>query len=202
MVVFGSIALFSLHARGSSLRQHSRQQARSSVLTIIVQSGSYDAGSPTAVVCSREMVSCGNRELYAVVEWMPAVMLVQCAHWIFVFYLSNWVVVSLFLRDVGGSFRWRELLPTALTVSTSFHLYRYHSTFIALLLRVIVLLLPRLAPSPGVYYIVSDDRVPRMIPDHSNTSKSEVVRYRRGLPQVVSWPGCLKRPYSLFRKFS
>ena len=37
MVVFGSIALFSLHARGSSLWQHSRQQARSSVLTITVR---------------------------------------------------------------------------------------------------------------------------------------------------------------------
>ena len=34
MEVVGSIALFSLHARWSSLRQHSRQQARSSVLTI------------------------------------------------------------------------------------------------------------------------------------------------------------------------
>ena len=30
-------ALFSLHARGSSLRQHSKQQARSSVLTITVR---------------------------------------------------------------------------------------------------------------------------------------------------------------------
>ena len=37
IVLFGSIALFSLHARGSSLRQHSRQQARSSVLTITVR---------------------------------------------------------------------------------------------------------------------------------------------------------------------
>ena len=36
-VVSGSIALVSLHARGSSLRQHSIQQARSSVLTITVR---------------------------------------------------------------------------------------------------------------------------------------------------------------------
>ena len=56
-LVFGSIDLFSLHARGSSLREHSGQQARSSVLTITVRFG---ARSPTAVVCSRELVSCGN----------------------------------------------------------------------------------------------------------------------------------------------
>ena len=66
-------------------------------------------------------------------------------------YLSNWVVVSLFVWDAGGSFRWRNLLPTALAVSTSFHLYRYYSMFRALLLRVIVLLLhprpPRLGPA-------------------------------------------------------
>ena len=37
MVFFGSIALFSLHARGSSLGQHSKQQACSSVLTITVR---------------------------------------------------------------------------------------------------------------------------------------------------------------------
>ena len=35
---------------------------------------SYGAGSPTAVVCSRELVSCGNGGLYAVVEWIPAAM--------------------------------------------------------------------------------------------------------------------------------
>ena len=38
----------------------------------------------------------------------------------------------------GVSAGWRNLLPTALTVSTSFHLYRYYSMFIALLLRVIL----------------------------------------------------------------
>ena len=37
IVVFGSIALVSLHARGSSLLQHSRHQARSSVLTVTVR---------------------------------------------------------------------------------------------------------------------------------------------------------------------
>ena len=36
-VVFGSIALVSLHARQSSLWQHSRQQARSSILAITVR---------------------------------------------------------------------------------------------------------------------------------------------------------------------
>ena len=76
----------------------------------------------------------------------------------FVFYLSNWVV-SLLLRDVGRSFRWRNLLPMAPTVSTSFHLYGYYSLFIARLLRVVLLLLPPPAPSSGAYYTVSDDRV-------------------------------------------
>ena len=38
--------------------------------------GSYGAGSPTAVVCSRELVSCGNGGtlVYAVVEWIPVAM--------------------------------------------------------------------------------------------------------------------------------
>ena len=87
-----------------------------------------------------------------------------------VLYLSDWVVVFSFLGDGGGSFRWRNLLPTALTVSTTFHLYRYYSMFIALLIRVIALLLPPLPPSPGAYYTVSDDRVPQVVPDHSNSS--------------------------------
>ena len=42
--------------------------------------------------------------------------------------------------------------------------------FIALLLRVIPLLLPPLTPSSGAYYTVSDDRVPQMVPDRSNSS--------------------------------
>ena len=33
-----------------------------------------------------------------------------------------------------------------------------------------------------------------MVPDHSNASKSEVVRYRWGLSQTVSLPGCLRDP--------
>ena len=86
------------------------------------------------------------------------------------FYYSNWVVAFLFLGDVGGSFRSRNLLPTALTVSTSFHLYGYYSLFIARLLGVILLLLPHQAPSSGASYTVADDQVPQMVPDHSNSS--------------------------------
>ena len=74
---------------------------------------------------------------------------------------------------MGGSLRWRNLLQTALTVSTTFHLYRYYSMFIALFLRVIVLLLPPLGPSPGPHYMVSDDRVPQMVADHSNSANSQ-----------------------------
>ena len=73
--------------------------------------------------------------------------------------------------------------------------------FIALLFRVFVLLIPPLAPSPGTYYTVSDDRGPQMVPDHSNSSKSEVVRYRCGVPQSVSWPGCLTDPIPSFASF-
>ena len=80
------------------------------------------------------------------------------------FYYSNWVVAFLFLGDVGGSFRSRNLLPTALTVSTSHHQYRYYSLFIARLLSVILFLLPPQAPSSGAYYTVSDDRVPKWSP--------------------------------------
>ena len=46
--------------------------------------------------------------------------------------------------------------------------------FVVLLLRVMVLLLSPLRPSSGAYCTVSDDRVPQMVPDHSNFSKSEV----------------------------
>ena len=73
---------------------------------------------------------------------------------------------------------------------------------VSLLLCVIVLLHLFLAPSPGAYYTVSDDRVPQMVPDHSKSSKSEVVRYGCGLPQTVCWPGSLRDPsHSYFRKW-
>ena len=101
----------------------------------------------------------------------------------------------------GREFPLCYLLPTALTVSTSFHLYRYYSMFIALLLRVIFLLLPPLAPSSGAYYTISDDRVPQMVPNHSNFSISEVVRYRCGLPQTISWPDCFRDPIPSFPSF-
>ena len=78
VLLFSAIALVSLHPRGASLRQHSREQARSPVLTILC--GSYGAGSSTAVVCSRDV---GTGELYAVVDWIPVAMLVQFAHWTF-----------------------------------------------------------------------------------------------------------------------
>ena len=39
---------------------------------LTITCGSYSAGSPTAVLCSRELVSCGNGETHAVVEWIPA----------------------------------------------------------------------------------------------------------------------------------
>ena len=45
------------------------------------------------------------------------------------------------------------------------------------------------------------DRVPQMVPDHSNSSKSEVVRYRCGLPQTASWPGGLRDPVPSFASF-
>ena len=58
LVVFGSIALVSLRARGSSLRQHSRQQARPSILTIAVR-----------------FVRCRQTgELYAVVKFVVVVV--------------------------------------------------------------------------------------------------------------------------------
>ena len=40
-----------------------------------------------------------------------------------------------------------------------------------------------------------------MVPDHSNSSKSEVVPYRFGLPQTVSWLGCLRDPIPSFASF-
>ena len=73
--------------------------------------------------------------------------------------------------------------------------------FIAILLRVIVLLFPSLVPSSGAYYTVKDDRVHQMVPDHSNSYKSEVVRYRCGLPQTVCWPGCLREPIPTVASF-
>ena len=58
MVDFGSIALYSLHARGrlsDSIPDSKRVRLR-----IRLPCGSYGAGSPTAVVCGRNLVSCGN----------------------------------------------------------------------------------------------------------------------------------------------
>ena len=44
-------------------------------LPLYTTCGSYGVGSPTAVVCSRDLVSCvGTGELYAVIEWIPAAM--------------------------------------------------------------------------------------------------------------------------------
>ena len=96
-------------------------------------------------------------------EWYP---LRGLLYRVFVFYLLNRVIVF-FLRRVGGSFRWRNLLPTSLMVSTSFYLpgiYRYYSMFIALLLRVILLLPTPLASSSGAYYTVSMTEFPKWSP--------------------------------------
>ena len=69
----------------------------------------------TAVVGSRELVSCGNRGttcmMYLVVEWIPAAMRVHFAHWI----ISR---VPL-LRIVR--FRWKSVvLPGRILISLGF----------------------------------------------------------------------------------
>ena len=70
MVVFGSVALFSLHARGR--HSDSTPDSRRVRMCSRLPCGSYGAGSPTAVAASWLVVGTG--ELYAVVEWIPAAM--------------------------------------------------------------------------------------------------------------------------------
>ena len=57
MVVFGSIAL---HCIPAGRHSDSIPDSRRVRVCSRLPSGSYGAGSPTAVVCSREVVSCGN----------------------------------------------------------------------------------------------------------------------------------------------
>ena len=84
---------FLLHVCGSSLWQHSRQQVCSYLVSTTIACFSYGAGSTPdskynsrctgkLVVSSHELVSCGNkRNSDAVVEWIPAAILVQFASW-------------------------------------------------------------------------------------------------------------------------
>ena len=76
MVVFGSIALFSLHMMAAGRHSDSTPDSRRVRLCSRLPCGSYGAGSPTAVVfVAASWLVVGTGENYAaVVEWMPAAM--------------------------------------------------------------------------------------------------------------------------------
>ena len=75
MVIVFLVPLLLFHCMLAGRHSDSTPDSRRVRLYSRLRCGSYGgAGSPTAVVCSRELVSCRDGELYAVVEWIPAAM--------------------------------------------------------------------------------------------------------------------------------